>query len=369
MHGGDIYTRKIEYDFSVNINPLGYPAEVLEYIKKCLEKADDYPDIFQKRARERVAVLEGVDEDEIICGNGASELIMAVIRAVNPKNALIVSPGFYGYIHALHAAGIKEKKASGSGESGESAELLDNRAYYQEYLLREESGFCIQEDILEYIDSVDMLFLANPNNPTGRNIDPEILERILQRAKEKKCAVLLDECFLRLSDNVKSFKSSVNEYSNLYVVDAFTKIFALPGIRSGYLISKKDNIEKVRRQLPEWNLSTASEALLVAGAGELLNTDYADRSLELIRRERDYVKIELNKLGFKVYTSDTNFLLIRILMKENIDLYERLIQRKILIRDCSDFSGLGKGWYRIAVKKHEENAMLINEIKQILETL
>ncbi|MEE3398721.1 MAG: aminotransferase class I/II-fold pyridoxal phosphate-dependent enzyme [Eubacterium sp.] len=352
MHGGDIYTRKVDLDFSVNINSYGVPERVLEAVKKSLEEAGHYPDIHQTRARKSLATLENVDIESIICGNGASELIMAVTRAVNPRKALIISPGFYGYIHAL-------KSICGSA----SFQAYDDIVV--EYPLREENGFKLEEDILSYIDKVDMIYLTNPHNPTGRLIERDLLEKIIRASYDKGCAVLLDECFLRLTESGESisFKKYVKDFSNLYIIDAFTKLFALPGVRAGYLVSCEENIARVKAQLPEWNLSRASEELLVAGAEEIQRSSFASESLEMIREERAYLRKELTSLGIYVNESDTNYLLIKT-GDERIDLYEKLLDRKILIRSAEDFRGLGKDWYRVAVRSHKDNLRLLEAVRE-----
>ena len=151
IHGGDIYGNKIEYDFSVNINPNGCPPSVLEAVQSSLNNISHYPDPEQRLSRMSIAELEGVTPQNVFCGNGASELIMAVVRAVNPSKALIVSPGFYGYRHALNSVKALEVK---------------------EYFLKAEYNFELKEDILEFItNETDILFLTNPNNPTGKNIN------------------------------------------------------------------------------------------------------------------------------------------------------------------------------------------------------
>ena len=155
----------------------------------------------------------------------------------------------------------------------------------------------------------------------------------------------------------------MKDFSNLYIIDAFTKLFALPGVRAGYLISCEENIARVKAQLPEWNLSRASEELLVAGAEEILRSSFVSESLEMIREERAYLRKGLTSLGIYVNESDTNFLLIKT-GDERIDLYEKLLDRKILIRSAEDFSGLGKDWYRVAVRSHKDNLRLLEAVRE-----
>lgn len=339
MHGGNIYQNEIEYDFSVNLNPYGKVESLNDFLRNSIDKVCAYPDMQQSQFRRAISRIDCVAEEMVIGGNGASELIMAVVRNVNPKKVLLPTPCFSGYAFALNSIG--------------EVEVVD-------YGLKVEDSFVIKEDFLDYINpDIDMLILANPNNPTGQRIPDELLIKILDRCHETNTVILMDECFLKLTKDPFSLKRYTVQYKELYILDAFTKLFSIPGIRLGYLVSCPENIIAVRKQLPEWNMSVLAQEAGVFCADVIMNTDYIERSLELIESQREYLAREFTKLGIKVFDSDTNFLLV----KTDMNLYQYLLDRKILIRECEDYASLGKDYYRVAVKLKEECEFLVKNLQ------
>lgn len=349
LHGGDIYNNEILFDYSVNLNPYKIPDCIGEAIQKSISKINAYPDINQNKVREAVAKIDDIDESMVIAGNGASELLMAITRAINPTKALIVEPSFYGYRHSLEA--LKECEINS-------------------YILKEENDFKLTDDFLEYInESVDVIYLADPMNPTGKGIDNELLYKILKKAAVCKTFVVLDESFYFMSDKVltdeyfnEHIRKLLDYNQETYIIRSFTKLFAVPGVRAGYAISSANNIKEVIKQLPEWNVSSIAEAVLIEGARLISNQNYIIQSCQYIKQEREYLIGELQKLGIKVFESDTSF----ILVKTDKPLYEMLLDKGLLIRDCSNFEGLQKGFYRIAVKNRDLNEILITTIKNII---
>lgn len=344
-HGGDVYTQKVNEDFSVSLNPKPCPVIVHKTGERALKKADQYPDIEQTKVRKILAQLEGLSTEEIFCGNGASELIMAAIKSINPKECLLVSPGFYGYRHCL--------------------QNLECRI--TSYELKEDADFRLGEDFCDYItEEVDLVILANPNNPTGKLIGDDLILRIFKKCKACNAKLLMDECFLALSDKGKSMTEYIHEYSGLYIIKAYTKLFSIPGIRFGYIMSQADNIGKLIQYLPEWNVSVIAQNMAVTATNILMNSSFRKDSLDIIKTERQYLENELNLLGIKTYLSDANFILFRCEESFNgRDLYRALLDEKILIRSAGDFQGLTDGYYRIAVKNHAANEKLVNAVKRI----
>lgn len=344
-HGGDIYRNKVNIDFSINLNPMGAPKEVMDGAAAALYKAYVYPDIRQDRIRGTIADYIGVASWQVCAGSGASELIMALVRAAGPKRALLYEPCFSGYEHALKAQGAEIKK----------------------HLLKKENGFAIMsEDVRALTDDVDMVFICNPGNPSGAVLDKEVLTQILDRAKEKEIFVCLDESFLALSDKGEEMEPGtqeflINQYRNLAIVRSLTKVFALPGIRMGYLLSGEQNIERVRAQLPEWNLSAIAQGAMEAGIEVLKRGTFIQKSIAGIKHERQFLTEKLTELGMEVFPSDTCF----ILFEGPEGLCEKLLARGILIRNCSSFSGLSGRYYRIAVRDHEDNRALVQAIKEV----
>lgn len=341
MHGGDIYRNKVKMDFSVNINPLGMPERVKEALMEAAAACACYPDIRQEALKQAIHVMTGADKNRILCGNGASELFMAIVHGLKPKKIVIPVPSFFGYEKAAKAGG---------------AEVL----YYE---MKVEEAFCLTDKVIDFLpEDADILFLTNPNNPVGNRLSPELIEKILQHCMAKKIVVVLDESFIEFTQEWEqySFLRRVDEFSNLIIVRAFTKIFAIPGVRLGYLVC--DNLEivkKIEEQLPEWNLSVFAQKAGIAAAKE---TEYRKKSVEVVRTEREYLTGKLQRSGVLVYPSEANYLLLYT----EYPLAEELLKRGILIRDCSNYRGLSKGYYRIAIRQREENEELLAEIGEIV---
>lgn len=345
-HGGDIYRNKVNMDFSVNLNPSGAPEEMLNAVRESLKCAALYPDMEQEKIRRAIAEQEETVPECVYAGNGASELIMAAVRAVNPAKAVIFAPCFSGYEHALDAAGCKTVR----------------------YILKEENGFELTSDDLKVLDKdTDMVFICDPVNPTGRNIDDTVIDELLKKTAEYDIAVCVDESFMLMSDKALEqrqidYVKEIKGYGKLYVIRSLTKLFAMPGIRMGYVLSSPEGIEKIREQLPEWNLPVTAEAAVIAGMKLVKDTSFVRDTAELVRTERRYLAGELEKYGMKVFDSNTSF----ILCKGPGKMYERLLERGVLIRDGSEDPGLGSGFYRIAVKEHESNEKLSKILGEIL---
>ncbi len=354
VHGGDVYRNEVVLDFSVNLNPMPMPRDVMDAAAAGLIELHQYPDPLQQKLRENIAEYEGVSGGSIICGNGASELLMAVCHAFRPRKALITAPCYAGYERALASV---------------DAEVT-------EYRMEEAEGFALGEDFLDHLtEDVDIVFIADPNNPDGKLIEASLKERIAEVCREKGIVLVIDECFLPLTERglgTSHATDSINpgtgsgqaaEADGALHLRAFTKTFAIPGIRIGYMISDDRNkLDLIAKHLPEWNVSRIAERTGEAAAKVLSETDYLASSVKMIRDERAFLMKELENLGIRVYESDTNYLLFRCWP----DLYDRLLEKGILIRRCSNFSGLDDTYFRIAVRTHEGNKRLISALEEIL---
>lgn len=365
-HGGDIYRNKVEMDFSVNLNPVPVPEALSEALRRGIREAGFYPDPEQEDVRNALARLEGVGKDCVFAGNGASSLILAAVRAVSPGRALLIEPGFSGYRHALRSL--------------RSCEI-------REYFLKEEDGFALTEEALGALEGgVDMVFLSDPWNPTGQNIDEEVLLLFLEAAREKGAAVLLDQSFFLLSRKGAGGTGTpgalLAEYGNLIIIRSFTKLFALPGIRMGYCLTAPEMIRKLQSQLPEWELSSPAASCMKAGAEMLAGDEALAVDYEGLERERTFLASELVKRGLVVYPSDTIYLLVRVpeggagrpgmAQAFPSDLFRALLGRGILIRDCGDYPGLERRspdtepfYFRIAVRDHFTNMKFLDALDDL----
>ncbi len=350
VHGGDIYRNNVKLDFSVNLNPEPAPEELMTAALRGLELMHHYPDLLQEELRAAIGEMTGAAAEDVVCGCGASELMMATVHAVKPEKALITSPCYAGYGYALKAS---------------DAEIA-------EYALKEENDFALDEGFADCInEDTDIVFIANPNNPNGRLIDPEVLDGIKRKCTETGTVLVIDECFLQLTER---YAEKPDTSDGAVHLRAFTKTFAIPGIRMGYMVcGDRELTAEVRKHLPEWNISAIAERIGIAAAKVISGTGYLEKSNAAIAWERSYLEKGLRELGIKVYPSDTNYLLLRQ-TKELGDqmpglgtgLYDRLLEKGILVRRCANYHGLDESYIRIAVRRHEDNEKLLAALEEIL---
>ena len=339
-HGGDIYGGDVTLDFSANTNPLGTPQGVLDAVRDALPELHRYPDPYCRRLVEAIAAFEGVPRESVLCGNGAAELIYAYCQAVRPKRAVELAPTFSEYALSLARVGCRVER----------------------YVLRQENGFGLDEGFLEFLAQTvpEAVFLCNPNNPTGRCIPMPVLEQVLAFCSERGIRLFVDECFLDLSEGAESLKGFLAGHPGLFLLKAFTKSYGMAGLRLGYcLCADGELLTEMSRTVQPWNVSLPAQA---AGAAALKEREFLARTKALVARERPWLKEQLEAMGFWVCPSDANNLLFR----GDVGLDGRLRQRKIAIRDCANYVGLGPGWYRIAVRRHEENEELIRATREVL---
>ena len=234
IHGGDVYRYPHAIDFSSNCNPYGTPEGVKRAVAEAAELICHYPDVQCRKLREALAEEEGVPASGIICGNGAADLIFGLALARKPRRALLPAPTFAEYGQALRAVGC---------------EIVHD-------YLKEEQGFVPQESLPDAItEDVDIVFFCNPNNPTGVLTEAEFLRKLADQCRESHALLIVDECFL---DFVKepgwyTLKPWLDVYDNLFVLKAFTKKYAMPGIRLGYgLCSNGELLAQMRARMQPW---------------------------------------------------------------------------------------------------------------------
>lgn len=346
IHGGNIYELKkngIEIlDFSANVNPLGMPDGIKKAVVEALNDSARYPDIKSSDLIKKIAEFENIDESCISVGNGAADLIYALCLSQKFKRALIMSPTFSEYEKALRAA---------------ESEVI--------YIpLKKDDGFRFKSEHLDLIDSsVDAIFLCQPNNPTGVLTDGAMLSRILCKCKENNVFIVIDECFLEFIENPKTYSLKKNIIDgNIFILKSFTKLYAIAGIRLGYCIccNKKvmDGLSAFRQS---WSVSNLAQS---AGIAALNEKEFVSISLEYIKKEKQYLLENFKKLDLKVYGSAANYIFF---FSKEYELYEKLIERGILIRSCKSYNVIPDGFYRIAIKTHKENERLIEELSKVLK--
>ena len=342
VHGGDVYSFAARFggapvDLSANINPYGIPACVKQAMQEAIDDCTQYPDPFCRAARAAIGVTEGIDPDRIYCGSGAADVLDRLAAVLGPKTALLLAPTFAEYQRTLAGADLRF------------------------HTLRAEEGFAVTERILDDVTpDLDAVYLCNPNNPTGRTIDTALLRAIAARCAQVGARLMVDECFLDFVQGGETLAPLLDEFPTLVLLRAYTKMYAVPGVRFGWCMTADTAlIEGLYRAGQPWNVSVIAQACAVACAGE---REYACQTAQRIAEERAYLKEQLAAGGVWVCRGEANFLLFRA---QDTDLQEKLAQRGILVRDCANYRGLTRGYYRTAAKTRKEGDALLAALDEI----
>lgn len=332
-------------DLSANINPLGVPQGIDVAIHNEVQFLNRYPDCYSTRLRKKIASYEDIPAEWIFCSNGASDIIFRIPIALRSKRALVLAPTFSDYERSLKSFG----------------------AYVVYHSLEKESDFNVDYRLMETLKQhdVDLVFICNPNNPTGVLTDIALIEQLLCYCKERGVVVIIDECFMdfALCSEKYTSKRLLNQYDNLIILKAFTKIFAMPGIRLGYAIcNNRSIIQKLYVHGADWAISNLAQG---AGIAALENAhDYISQTVAYVDIERKFLKENLTSLGFKVFDSRANYVFFN--SPYELDLYTELNKRNIRIRSCHNYNGLSGYYYRTAVSTHNNNKNLITTLREIL---
>ncbi|WP_297208778.1 pyridoxal phosphate-dependent aminotransferase [uncultured Flavonifractor sp.] len=345
-HGGDILTAQAAYggpvlDFSTNLNPLGMPPEASAAAAAADGSA--YPDPLCRRLCRAIAAHDGVEEGQVLCGGGAADLIFRLAFALRPRKALVTAPTFSEYEQALTCVGCQVER----------------------YPLVRAGCFDLEEGILAALTpGVELVFLCTPNNPTGRLISPGLLEEIARRCGALGARLVVDECFLSLADGGgPGLAPRLEEFPGLFLLRAFTKSYAMAGLRLGYgLSADRELLAHLSRFAQPWSVSAPAQAAGLAALAQC--PGWPERARALIAGQRPALAAGLAELGCDVIPSQANYLLFRV--ERVTDLKDRLLSRGILIRSCANYFGLGSDWYRVCVRGGAENRRLLAELKEVL---
>lgn len=346
VHGGDWAGYRAEFgrdplDFSANVSPLGLPEGVAKAITAALATADRYPDPFCRALREKLAAHEGVPAEQLLCGNGAADLIFRLVWAKRPRKALVTAPTFAEYAAALETVGCTVER----------------------YFLREADDFAVTEAFCGAIDdSVDMVFLCQPNNPTGQVAPLVVVQKLRRRCADCGAVLVVDECFLDFlaARDALTAKTILRDAPNLIILKAFTKLYAMAGVRLGYaLCSDTALLDKMRAAGQPWAVSGLAQA---AGLAALEETAYADSVRTLIADQRPRLAAGLRALGLRVVDGQANYLLFRA----PADFGAKLRRHGAVVRGCGNYPGLDETWYRTAVRTQKENEQLLKIMREVL---
>lgn len=339
VHGGDVYSYterhggKDPVDLSANINPYGPPESVVAALHGAVAQSGRYPDPFCREARRTVGAREGVDPAMLYCGNGAADVLDRLAFVLRPKTALLPAPTFAEYERTLGACEMR---------------------FHQ---LREDEGFALTGRFLDDLSpALDAVYLCNPNNPTGRTADPALMREIARVCDRNDSWLIVDECFSDfLEDETRhTLKPLLPRYPKLVLLRAYTKMYAVPGVRFGWcMTANRDLLEALYRAGQPWNVSVFAQACAVAAAGEAA---FARETAQSIAKERAYLTQQLQTRGLTVYPGEANYLLFRA---AHPALAEKLAAQGVMVRDCANYRGLKPGYYRTAVRGRAESAALL----------
>lgn len=358
FHGSDLEKiekiygiRKEEItSFSANVNPLGLSGNLQKELSEHLDVITSYPDREYTALRATIAEYCDTVKENIIVGNGSTELISLFIGTIHPKKALIIGPTYSEY----------EREVSlGGGTS----------LYFP---LKEEDGFCLSFERLQgqLNESIDLLILCNPNNPTSTAIIRKDLRRICDLCKQLGIFVMVDETYIEFAENYEEINGIplTDYYNNLIILRGISKFFASPGLRLGYAITgNKDTIKAINARQNPWTINSLAEV-----AGKLMFTDtaYIKATKELIASERKRICLRLSSIdGLTYYPPVANFVLVHI-RKDGITadtLFDRAIRKKLMIRNCSTFPFLDNTYFRFCFMSPEKNDELLDCIEETMK--
>lgn len=347
IHGGNCSKRNI-IDFSVNTNPLGFPKGLTDIILKNADCILRYPNSSSERLKSKLSILHGVAPKNIAIGNGSIELIYLVPRAFKIKKPLIITPTFSEYEFAV--------RSNGSMPAFFNTSEKDN--------FKIDCG-----KLAECLPYCDALFLCNPNNPTGALLHRDEALCLSRLLKKHKGLLILDEAFIEFTEASKSktIMSEAVKNGSLVILRSLTKFFAMPGLRLGYAIGHKGVIEKISKLQYPWNVNSLAQ---LAGEKVFADKSYMNRTWRFVAKERQHMLEGLNNIkGLKVYPSSANFILCKLQnssIRSSNELTRRLLRESIYIRDCSNFRGLNNRFFRVAVRKRDDNNRLIKYIEKAI---
>lgn len=354
FHGSDIEEIEKYYGipketiigFGANVNPLGLSEKTKQKIAENLNIITTYPDRNYTSLRSAIGNYCKVNPEHVVVGNGSTELISLLIQHIHPKKALLLGPTYSEYERELELCGGKME-------------------YY--YLSPERKFRIYLDKFLNTLDdSIDLLILCNPNNPTSSAISLGDMRTILEHCRKLGIFVMVDETYIEFAPDIDAISSMphVETFDNLMIIRGISKFFAAPGLRLGYgVTSNKSFLKLLQTHQNPWSLNS-----IAAFAGELMMTDteYINATRELIKNERIRMYQELSEIPqLLTFEPMANFFLVKILKEDvtSYDVFEALVQQGLMIRDCSSFSCLEGEYIRFCIMNPEDNTRLLNALR------
>lgn len=347
LHGGNIYKLKRDsgidvLDYSSNINPLGVPNSFRKAVIENFESLEKYPDIDYTELRVAIANYNNCSIENVVVGNGATEVLFLYMKAIEGKKVLIVAPTFAEY----------ERAARAGGKDVTFFPL--------------NKDFSLNEDkLLEFITDEDVVVLCNPNNPTGKFQELEKIKKIADFLEKKNKKLFIDEAFIEFIERWKDKTALSLKNKNIFILRALTKFFALPGVRLGYGLTYDEIIlNRIKNIREPWSVNGIAE---IAGKTMLLDTSYIHETENWIKKEKIWFYEELRKFeNIEVTPTETNFVLVKLLNDNAKSFRKKMIENGILVRDASNFMFLDESYIRLAIKDRKKNERVLEALRRVL---
>lgn len=350
LHGGNIYRLEREgkssiLDYSSNINPLGVPETFKKAVIENFDVLVKYPDPDYIELRSSISKYNSLNIENVVVGNGATEVLFLYMQALRPKKALIVAPSFAEYKRAL--------------------ESVDCEIIY--YKLLPEKNFALNiEEFSKNIPQCDLVIICNPNNPTGTFIPLENIKRINNILKVKKIKLFIDEAFIEFIKGWEEMTAANLRDENIFIMRALTKFFAVPGLRLGYgIYFDKEIVSQLLMKKEPWSVNSFAD---IAGKVMLKDEKYITATEEWIDKEKKWFFEECNKINkIRAYKTNTNFILIKLIADTAENIKVKMLEKNILVRDASNFVGLDEHYIRLAIKNRDNNIKVLEALKEVVE--
>jgi histidinol-phosphate aminotransferase len=335
-HGGKVEkdTMCDVADFSANLNPYGPPDFVHDTIKEAMAELTRYPDTESRELRAKIAKKFGCEAEEVLVGAGVSELIRLAALSFLKARALTLKHTYGEYEVAAKIIGARIKRV----------EMPGMQIY--------------PERIIEHMARDDVVFLCNPNNPTGQYLGRKELEALIEKAERVDALVVLDEAYVDFVRDAHSSHDFIPSAHNLVILRSLTKSFAIPGVRVGYAISSVEHINAMRSIKAPWSVGVFAQKI---GAAAIADTDFLAVTSDKIEQSKRRMENQLGESDVLI-RSDANFYIVDVGNGKNVK--RALLKQGLLVRDCASF-GL-PSHIRFSVQKDEENERLMDALAFLL---
>lgn len=353
VHGGNVHkaSRLLGtsldqiLDFSANINPLGMSAKGMDAMNEAFQHVIHYPDPDMTNLFAITSELWDMPKEYIAFGNGAAELIYAICRLPEIEAVYVPAPGFSEYSHGAHSCGLP----------------------VIEYELQfDADSFCFSYPLTTILHDLNqskhcLVFIGNPNNPCG-TLWKDRSDELFEVCQKNGHYLVFDESFIDFLGDTYSMRNYVKDYNNVIIVHSLTKFYAVPGLRIGAMIANPMITQFIKDHIPAWSVNHIAQ---IYSEEALQDVDYIKRTRKVLNEENEWLYNELTKIEpLQCIGPSVNYILCHLHEQYSLeDMIQNLYHQSILLRDCSQYTGLGPNWFRVAVKTREQNQQLIQALQ------